>query len=129
MSEGPVDECREGWGTHVDHAPLADEVLVGEGLAVLVGEGERAADLWPADARGGVLHALALADLLLLVVEVEVEADAGSEEEGAGLEGEGLSMQGERVRSGRRCSRRSGDRRREGRTPAWERFCAAGASA
>ena len=110
MSEGPVDECREGGGTHVDHAPLADEVLVREGLAVLVGEGERAADLWPADARGGVLHALALADLLLLVVEVEVEADAGGEEESAGLEGEGLSMQRERG------SGRGGGARGEGRT-------------
>lgn len=103
--------------THVDHAPLAEQVLVAESVAVLVGELEGATDLWPPDASGSRLLALALLQLLLLRLEVEVEADAGDEEERAGLEGEGL-----RARGGERCRGekvpRRGQRWRDARLPA-----------
>lgn len=105
--------------THVDHTPLSEQVLVAKGLAVLVCEQERSADLGSPDASGGRLHAFPFADLVLLRLEVEPQADSGCDKESSGFQREGLRV---------RCSvsQRSveGSAPRETRrTPAWVRFC------
>lgn len=92
MSDWMLDKEREG--THVDHAPFAEQVLVREGLTVLVGQGERTSDLGTADPCCGILLPFAFVKLLLFVLEIEVQGDTSRYKDGASFEGERLRRAG-----------------------------------
>lgn len=76
--------------THVDHAPLSEQVLVAKGLAILVGQQERSSDLWASDPRRGGLHPFPFADFFLLGLKVVPQTDSGSDKDCTCLQSERL---------------------------------------